>query len=125
MPRRNTKRFLKARERFEAAVTKLLDSLGARPGNFYDYELPTPAGLLHISVNGNWVAARFDDVALGKAFTESCYCPCNPYSGKWNFHFFDGTAASLDPKTVLPVLEYYFDQLMAWKADPAAYEDAK
>ena len=119
MPRRITKRFLEAQKRFAKAVTKLLDGLGARPGRFYDLELDTPAGLLHISVNGNWVATRFDDVALGRAFTESCGRTCNPYSGKWNFHFFDGTAASLDSKRVLPELRYFFDNLMTWKDEPS------
>ena len=119
MPRPNSQRFLKAQERFTKAVTKLFQSLGARPGRFYDSEMDTPAGLLHLTVYGNWVATRFDDVALGRAFTESCGCPCNPYSGKWNFHFFDGTAASLDPGVVLPHLNYFFDHLMAWKDEPS------
>ena len=117
--RRKSKRLAKAEERFKAAVTDFILSLGARPGRFYDYEMDTPAGLLHISVHETWIATRFDDVARGKAFTASCGCSCNVYSGKWNFHFGDGTAESLRPDRVLPQLRYYFDCLMTWQAQAA------
>ena len=92
----------------------------AQPGRFYDYELDTPAGLLHLTVYGDWVAARFDDVARGGAFTKTCGCLCNPYSGKWNFHFCDGTIGSLHPDIVLPQLGYYYEWLMAWEPEEAA-----
>jgi len=107
MPRPN----LKAQQRFKEAVTKLLESYGARTGRFYDLKLDTPAGLLHISVNETWVATRFDDVALGRAFTDSCGRPCNPYSGKWNFHY----SESLNPEIVVADLQFWFDKLMTWK----------
>jgi hypothetical protein len=109
--RRNTKRLVKAQERFNAAVSKLFESLGARPGRFYDLELDTPAGLLHLSVHGNWVATRFDDLTLGRAFTESCGRSCNPCSGKWNFHYAD----SHSPEIVLADLRYWFGLLMEWE----------
>jgi hypothetical protein len=113
MPRRSTPRQLaKAQEQFKAAVTTYFVSLGARPGMFYEYELDTPAGLLHISIYEDWVACRFDDVARGTAFSEKCGHSCNPHTGKWNFHFGDGTAASLAPATVLPQLDYFFDCLL-------------
>ena len=118
----NSRRFLQAQERFKAAVTAYIVSLGARPGRFYDYEIDTPAGLLHISIFGNWVATRFDDLALWRAFTASFGCPCNPYSGKWNHHFFNGTIASLHPDKVLPQLRYYFELLMAWEPEEAAMQ---
>ena len=115
MPSPNTKPSLKARERFAEAVTKLLESLGVRPGRFCDYELDTPAGLLQISVHSNWVATRFDDVALGRAFTESCGRCCNPCSGKWNFHYFE----SLDPEVVVADLRYWFGLLISWQPEEA------
>jgi len=120
MPRRaKSKRLVKAEERFTAAVTKFITDLGARPGRFYDYELDTPAGLLHMSVHETWLATRFDDVAKGKAFTATCGTSSNPYSGKWNFHFGDGTADSLHPDRVFPQLRYYFETLMTWEAQAA------
>jgi hypothetical protein len=120
MPRRaKSKRLEKAEERFTAAVTKFILDLGARPGRFYDHELDTPAGLLHISIHESWLATRFDDVARGTAFTRTCGYTCNPYSGKWNFHFSGGTPQSLHPDRVLPQLKYYFDCLIAWESQAA------
>lgn len=117
MPRRpHPKRLEKAREQFKAAVTTYLDSIGARPSNFYDLELDTPAGLLQLSVYDNWVAGRFDDIALGKAFSASCGRPCNPFSGKWNFHYYDGTLQSLNPNAVILDLSFYIDWLLNWKS---------
>ena len=51
MPRRITKRLQKAQQRFNATVTAYIVSLGARPGRWYDFEVDTPAGLLHVSVH--------------------------------------------------------------------------
>ena len=105
---RKSKRMLKAEEQFKSAVTEFIVGLGARPGRFYEYELDTPAGLLHLTVHDDWLATRFDDVARGTAFTKTCGCSSNPYSGKWNFHFGDGAASSLDPETVLRHLDFGF-----------------
>ena len=110
----NSKRLLKAQERFQDAVTKLFESLGARTGQCYDFDLDTPAGLLQVSVFDNWVATRFDDLALARAFTASCGIPCNPYSGKWNHHFTDDEIRSLDS---VAQLEYRFERLMSWEAE--------
>ena len=116
MPRRlKSKRLLKAEERFKAAVTTYIVSLGAHPVKFYDYEIGTPAGVLHVSICDDWVATRFDNPARGTEFTKTCGHACNPYSGKWNFHFGDGTAASLHPDTVLPQLDYFLDRLLHWE----------
>ncbi|MDY0170386.1 MAG: hypothetical protein RBS80_27825 [Thermoguttaceae bacterium] len=107
MVRRKPKR----QQRFVEVVTEFFTRLGARPGSFYDYALDTPAGMLHLSVYDTWVATRFDDVAMGRAFTASCGSSCNPYSGKWNFHFGSG----LDPELVVADLRFWFDHLMNWK----------
>jgi hypothetical protein len=117
MPSRmKSKRMLKAEERFKSAVTNFIVGLGARPGRFYDYELNTPAGLLHLTVHDDWLATRFDDVGPGAAFTKTCGCSSNPYSGKWNFHFGDGTASALHPDKVIPHLDFYLDRLLHWGA---------
>jgi len=115
--RTKSKRQVKAEERFKTAVTEFIVNLGARPGSFYDYELDTPAGLLHLSVHDTWLATRFDDVAKGKAFTTTCGLACNPYSGKWNFHLSDGGTEVLHPDRVLPHLRFYFERLMAWEVE--------
>ncbi len=117
MPRRPTaKQLEKAQEIFKAAVTTYLDSIGARPSTFYNLELDTPAGLLRLSVYDDWVATRFDNVALGKAFTATCGRPCNPFSGKWNWHYFDGTIESLNPDAVILDLSFYIDWLLNWES---------
>jgi len=120
MPRRaRSKRLFKAEERFTAAVIEYITDIGARPGRFYDFEMDTPAGLLHMSVHNTWLATRFDDVALGTAFTKTCGSSCNRFSGKWNHHFSNGTAESLHPDRVLPQLRYYFKSLMDWESQAA------
>ncbi|MDY0166632.1 MAG: hypothetical protein RBS80_08820 [Thermoguttaceae bacterium] len=106
-----SRRQSKAERRFIEAVTQFVLSLGGRPGSFYDYELDTPAGLLNVSVHDNWVATRFDDVAMGRAFSEAYDRACNPYSGKWNFHFPSGYT----PELAVAELRFWFDKLMSWR----------
>ena len=80
----------KQRQLFLAKVAALLLDLGATPSD-YDFALPTRVGLLKLHPSENMteglgtVFTRFDDP---KAATE--LVPSNPYSGKWNFHFFNG-----------------------------------
>jgi hypothetical protein len=116
MPRKLTaKQRAEAEQRFRTGLVDYFNRLGARQSDFYQLTLKTPAGLLRISVYGDWVATCFDNLELAKRFTASCGTPCNPFSGKWNFHFFDGTLASLDPDAAISHLAYFFDRLMAWK----------
>ena len=119
MPRPRPKRLVRAQERFKAAVTTYLDSIGARPGHFYDYEMDTPAGLLHLSVYDDWVATRFDDVKQATTATKTIGRPCNPFSGKWNFHYFDGSVESLNPNQVILDLSFYVDKLLHWEPSPS------
>ena len=117
MPRRpHPKRLAKAREQFKAAVTTYLESIGAQPSHFYDLELDTPAGLLHLAVYDDWVAGRFDDVKLATTITKKTGRPCNPFSGKWNFCYFTGTIESLNPYTVILDLSFYIDWLLNWES---------
>jgi hypothetical protein len=81
--------------------------------------LNTPAGLLHLTVYDDWLATRFDDVGRGTAFTKTCGYSSNPFSGKWNFHFGDGTEGSLHPDKVIPQIDYYLDRLLHWEAAAA------
>jgi len=118
--RRKSRRQLQAERRFAEAVSKFVVDLGARPGSFYDHALDTPAGLLHVSIHENWIATRFDDVAQGRVFSESCGRPCNPYSGKWNFHFPD----LLHPDAAIADLRYWFGLLMNWKFEASHLSQA-
>ena len=116
MPRRpSAKQLAKAQERFKAALTEYIISKGARPSRFYDFGMDTPAGLLYVSVHDDWIATRFDDVGLGRQFTATCGRSYNPYSGKWNFHFFGETVASLDPDSAIAFFGFYLDRLLTWK----------
>jgi len=107
----NFKRGRKAQQRFREAVTEFFKDLGVQPGRFYDLELDTPAGLLQISIYDSWVATRFDNLVLGKVFTSSCGRPCNPYSGKWNFHY----PKTLTPEVAISDLRFWFRFLMDWE----------
>lgn len=88
--------------------------LGARPGRSfkaggraYDYELDTPAGLLHVSVYPDWVATCFEDLERGTAFTNG---DSNKYTGKWNFH---PNPEGL-PENLEEMVTYWIDRLMRW-----------
>ena len=115
MPRRSVpKRLAKAQERFKAGLTEFIVSKGTRPSDFYDHEIDTPAGLLRISIHDNWIATRFDDVAEGRRFSSSIGVGCNPFSGKWNFHYSDDVT-SLDPEVVIADFGYFLERLLDWR----------
>lgn len=116
MPRRpNAKALLKAQGRFKSALTEYVFSKGARPSKSYDYEVATPAGPLLISIYGNWIACRFDNVELGRLASASTGQCCNPYSGKWNFHFCDGSVSSLEPQAAIALFGSYLDDVLTWQ----------
>lgn len=112
--KKTSKQLAKAYSAFRQAVTEYIIGLGAVKGSFYDYELTTPAGLLHLSVWDTTLMTRFDDVDRAKHLTASCSQSCNPYSGKWNFHF-SNDPDSLRPDAVLSHLRHYLDALMSWR----------
>ena len=87
-------------------VTTYLESIGARPSDFYDRQLDTPAGLLRFTVYEDWVATRFDDVARATTITKKIGRQCNPFTGKWNFHYYNGTVESLNPDQVILDLSF-------------------
>ena len=81
------------RQVFLDHATKLLLDLGAQQdgGETYRYTLATKAGrlLLHPDVDQRegpgTVFTCFDDPKAAREFVD-----CNKFSGKWNFHYFDG-----------------------------------
>jgi hypothetical protein len=80
----------KDRKRFLAAIIRLLLNLGAQQDDDR-FVLQTKAGQLTFfpDISGSeelgTVFARFDDPQVARQIVE-----CNPYSGKWNHHYFDG-----------------------------------
>jgi hypothetical protein len=84
----------KDRERFLKQAVALLLSLGAKQdgGETYRFTLETKAGRLRLHPTENTtsgpgtVFTRFDDPDAARHLVD-----CNPFSGKWNHHYFDGT----------------------------------
>ena len=80
-----------------------------------EYELDTPAGLLHIHVYADidgavWIAQKFDDVERAKAFAGNFGDMFNRHSGKWNFHWGDH-----DPATVAdPEMLVWYSGQVSW-----------
>jgi len=64
----------------------------------YEWVLDTKYGPLHLSVDDDTVFTRFDFPKVAHPETD-----CNPFSGKWNFHYIQGwtveqAVADLDDK---------------------------
>jgi len=79
------------KERFVKKANHLIKSLGAVPGDKgMDWTLHTIAGPLRLCVRQNLsegpgsVFTRFGNPEQAKKTVG-----CNPYSGKWNHHYFD------------------------------------
>jgi hypothetical protein len=83
----------KQRERFLAKVKELLFSLGAQQEDDR-FILTTKVGTLTLHPTENraeglgTVFGRFDDPKAARQLVD-----CNPFSGKWNHHYFDGWTA--------------------------------
>ena len=83
----------KKRQLFLANATKLLLDLGAKQdgGEVYGFTLQTKAGRLRLQPDADQqdgpgtVFTCFDDPQAALQFVD-----CNRFSGKWNFHYFDG-----------------------------------
>lgn len=82
------------RNRWAKQANALIKSLGAEPvDDHYPWRLETEVGMLSLKVEANelrnhgpgTVFTRFDNPQGAKFLTD-----CNPHSGKWNHHFFDG-----------------------------------
>ena len=85
-------RFTKAqRESFLEKVRELLLRLSARQEGEDEFVLETKAGRLRLHPDSH------DDMGLGDVFgrfdapeAARHLVDCNPFSGKWNHHYFDG-----------------------------------
>ena len=91
------------RQRFRRLARDLLMRLGATRDNdptWPEYVLDTRAGPLRLHIDDfehkhakgpGTVFARFDNPNRAMLLVQ-----CNPYSGKWNFHFFSEKADAVD-----------------------------
>jgi hypothetical protein len=98
------------RQQFEADATSLLKHLGAvefpRDLPWPQFTLETSAGLLRISIHTGlglfsdsswpWIATRFDDVARAREIL-GADDKLNPWSGKWNRHYWRGWTDDFAP----------------------------
>ena len=91
MAKRITKTLLAARVAFKQRVTEFLKAVGAAENDgLYEWRLNTPVGELDISLWDNAIMCRFADVERATEFTRQFTSQsCNPFSGKWNWHFDD------------------------------------
>ena len=91
MAHRITKKLLAARATFKTRVGDFLKSVGAdETERLYEWKLATPIGELNVSLWDNAIMCRFIEVEKATAFTRRFTSQsCNPYSGKWNWHFDD------------------------------------
>lgn len=91
MAKRITKQLLAARAAFKQRVCEFLKAIGASEiDGAYAWMLKTPVGELAVSVWDSAIMCRFADVEQATAFTRKFTSEsCNPYSGKWNWHFSD------------------------------------
>ena len=91
MAKRISKTLLTARASFKSRVCNFLKSVGAsRNDGTYEWKLSTPIGNLHVSLWDSDIICRFENVEEATAFARQFTAQaCNPYTGKWNWHFSD------------------------------------
>lgn len=82
---------------FVAEATRMLQELGAQPDGRQEavdgVVIHTRAGVLWCKPYDNWLACRFEDVALARSVVgHDCL---NLFSGKWNWHFNKATSADV------------------------------
>lgn len=87
--RKPTKATLAAKAAFDTRIRAILEQAGATLGQWGEYTLETRYG--HLSAHPTMfydectVFCRFSDPARAAHGVD-----CNPYSGKWNFHYGSG-----------------------------------
>lgn len=123
-----TRRKSKEEKQLEADTNKMVEDFltpkGLRRATeadkwsvMYPWVLPTPLGDLFLDIRDDAVYCRFDDVRAAVAyFKPDSLSPLNPFSGKYNLHFFD---ASLDVRRKATEWHFLFlDRAQATAANP-------
>lgn len=100
------------RDRFVKQANALIENLGGTISfrdERYPWRLETQVGPLFLFVEENTIGGpgtvftRFENPSDAKQLVE-----CNPYSGKWNHHFFDGWTV----KDALEHLEFWLRKVL-------------
>lgn len=79
----------------------------------YEHFLVTKAGVLYLRIENDTsfalgtIFGRFSHPSLAKQFVD-----CNPYSGKWNFHFF----ADWTPESAVESVEHNLSEMVVDRA---------
>jgi hypothetical protein len=105
-----TKRLLKAQAFFHRNVQEFIESVGALK-QAHGFTLATPIGQLSIHIYDCWIACRFEDVCAATVFTKGV---SNPYSGKWNWHYYND-AVTLNNGLVIGDFVHAIERLLAYK----------
>lgn len=79
---------------FVLRVETYMKEVGAEHSPYYEWKLETKLGTLLLSVWGDAVMCRFEDVEKAKAHFGTHSSQINTYSGKWNHHL-DGEPESM------------------------------
>ena len=107
----------KQAERFQKYATDRLIRLGFKKveGGPRDFCLDTPLGQLWASPYDDWIACRFDNVALAKQHLPHGHADrLNQFSGKWNWHG-DGLDGDGHATQMLNQFEFAVSQILAMK----------
>ena len=115
----------KQREQFYRQAITLFEELSAEKqdlqlgvlASLYEWTLQTKVGILGLSIhltNHNTllgqVFGRFDDPNRAKMIVD-----CNPYSGKWNFHYF--SAEDWTVESAIENLRYHLTSVLEKQVD--------
>ena len=93
---------------FKATAHEYLSTLAAAVDTV-DYNILTTAGVLKITVYDDWLACRFDNVALAKEQVRAGNL--NKWSGKWNWHGLDTIPAFKQALSGMLAFQYSGEQL--------------
>lgn len=104
---------LKRFTQFHSKVSAWIESIGGvrnPDDSLHDFTVATKAGSYHCSPDCHCegdgygdLMGRFDSVDLARQFVD-----CNPYSGKWNHHFFGDWTM----ETIMPELKHQFRNIV-------------
>ena len=108
----------KERQRFVKQAVQLLLTLGAKQdgSETYRFTLQTKAGVLHLHPDESQTTGlgtlftRFDNPQAARQIVD-----CNRFSGKWNFHYFDGW----DVETAITDLTFWLNKVILSPSSPA------
>lgn len=117
MAKRNSKAQQKREAKFLADLQAYFVLAGAtEPESCGKQVMQTPLGPLDIRVFDDWVHTCFVAVKAAHPWTvRHARMECNPYSGKWNFHFWNNET----PDVAISHIGHYIGKLLAYQPTDA------